>query len=198
MKKEIDARGLFCPEPVVLTKKALDEYDEVTVIVNEKEPEENVRRLAESMGCRVSFNRRGVDMYLTITKPAQPVKNAPPSSAACMPATGPTVVAIGSDRMGSGNDELGSILMKSFIHTLTDVDKKPDIMIFFNTGVKLAIQGSEVLDDLEDLSQKGAVILVCGTCLGYFEIKDKLAAGKVSNMYEISETMLQAGKLVRI
>ena len=71
-------------------------------------------------------------------------------------------------------------------------------MIFFNTGVKLAIQGSEVIEDLEALLRAGVKILVCGTCLGYFEAKDKLAAGTVSNMYDITETMLKAGKIVQI
>ncbi len=198
MKKEIDARGLPCPEPVVLTKKALEQYPEFTVIVNEKESEENVRRFAESMGCRISFNRKGADLYLTIIRQEEPKQADTSGCHSTEPVSGPVVAVIASDTMGSGNDELGAVLMKSFIHTLTDLSKPPTTLIFFNTGVKLTVSGSEVLDDLEDLSKKGVTILVCGTCLGYFEIKDKLAVGRVSNMYEIAESMLKAGKIIRI
>lgn len=198
MIKEIDARGLPCPEPVVLTKNALDQYSEITVIVNEKESGENVRRFAESMGCRVTLGREGPDFHLTITRPDKPDQAGTKACLAAEPLSGPVVAAIGSNTFGSGNDELGAVLMKSFIHTLTDISSRPDTLIFFNTGVKLTVSGSEVLDDLEELSNKGVSILVCGTCLGYFEIKDQLTVGRVSNMYEIAESMLAAGKIIRI
>ena len=105
---------------------------------------------------------------------------------------------IASDRMGAGNDELGMVLMRSFLHTLGEAEQSPDTMIFFNTGVRLAAHGSEVLDDLRALCNKGVRMLVCGTCLGFFEMKDKLAVGQVSNMYDITETMLGAGKVIRL
>ena len=97
--------------------------------------------------------------------------------------------------MGRGNDELGTVLIKTFCHTIAVQTQKPDIMIFYNTGVKLTIQGSEVLDDLKQLEGEGVQILVCGTCLNFFEIKDKLAVGVVSNMYDIVEAMSSAGRL---
>ncbi|HQN71706.1 MAG TPA: sulfurtransferase-like selenium metabolism protein YedF, partial [Smithella sp.] len=93
-------------------------------------------------------------------------------------------------------DELGTVLIKSFVHTVADLGKKPDVMIFYNTGVKLTIEGSDVLEDLKQMNSEGVQILVCGTCLNYFEIKDKLAVGIVSNMYDIVETMSSAGRLL--
>ncbi|MFY9396946.1 MAG: sulfurtransferase-like selenium metabolism protein YedF [Desulfomonilia bacterium] len=197
MRKEVDARGKACPEPVVLTKKALDEANTIVVIVDNPAAEENVRRFALSRQCRVETEHRGGDTLLFIERQdASPVHEHP--AARPSPASGPLVVVIGSDRMGSGDDELGSVLMRSFIHTLAEAQEKPEIMIFFNTGVKLAIEGSEVIEDLRGLCDSGVKMLVCGTCLGYFEAKDRLAAGQVSNMYEIAETMLSAGRLVRI
>ena len=98
--------------------------------------------------------------------------------------------------MGRGNDELGYVLIRAFLHTVAGQEEKPDVMIFYNTGVKLTVQGSEVLDDLKQLESEGVQLLVCGTCLNYFEIKDKLAAGTVSNMYDIVETMSSAGRLI--
>jgi selenium metabolism protein YedF len=198
MKKEIDARGKACPEPVVLTKKALEAHDEVMVTVSDRAAEENVRRLAEGMGCSVSIVRTGDETSLHISRKSSPGVEGTQACTGFYAATGPVVVVIASDCMGRGDDELGRVLMKSFLHTLTEAAQKPDVMIFFNTGVKLTVHGSEMLADLEALSAAGVRIIVCGTCLGFFEMKDKLGAGMISNMYDITETMLGAGKLVQI
>ncbi|MDI6616874.1 MAG: sulfurtransferase-like selenium metabolism protein YedF, partial [Syntrophaceae bacterium] len=86
----------------------------------------------------------------------------------------------------------------AFLHTLGEINPRPDAMIFFNGGVKLATDGSEVIEDLRALEKAGARILVCGTCLDFFGLKDKLRAGMISNMYDIAETMLSAGRIVRL
>jgi selenium metabolism protein YedF len=208
MKKEVDARGRACPEPVVLTKKALETADEITVIVDNSTAEENVRRFAVSRKCTVQVERQGGESRLLIKKPLHggdssgarkaEIPGHAQDEALRQAASGPLVLVIASDRMGAGNDELGMVLMRSFLHTLGEAEQSPDTMIFFNTGVRLAVQGSEVLDDLRALCNKGVRMLVCGTCLGFFEMKDKLAVGQVSNMYDITETMLGAGKVIRL
>ena len=99
--------------------------------------------------------------------------------------------------MGKGDDALGNILIKSFFHTLAETSPAPEAIIFFNSGVKLVVEGSEVLEDIRSLEKNGAKILSCGTCLDYFKIKDKLAAGSVTNMYEIKELMLGASSPLR-
>ena len=88
--------------------------------------------------------------------------------------------------------------MRSFFHTLGEVEPVPQTIVLFNAGAKLACEGSPVLDDIRAMEAAGVEILVCGTCLGYFEIKDQLAVGQVSNMYDIAETMLRAGKVVNL
>ncbi len=217
MRKKVDARGRACPEPVVLTKKALEEADEITVIVDNSTAEENVRRFAMSRACMVRVERQDGESRLLITKPlhggdspgVQARADIPGRTPATIPgrapdkaphqaASGPLVLVIASDRMGVGDDELGMVLMRSFLHTLGETERKPDTMIFFNTGVRLAVQGSEVLDDLRALCNKGVRMLVCGTCLGFFEMSDRLAVGQVSNMYDITETMLGAGRVIRL
>jgi selenium metabolism protein YedF len=192
MAHTVDARGLSCPQPVVLAKKALADHDEVVVLVDDATARENVRRLAAGLGCEVSEQEEGADTRLTITRQA-----ACPLADEIIAAGGEVVAVIGSDTMGSGDDNLGALLMKSFIHTLLDTTPRPDVLILFNTGVRLAVTGSEVLDDLQALAGQGTRILVCGTCLGFFELKDRLAAGSVSNMYDIAQTMLRAGRVVR-
>jgi selenium metabolism protein YedF len=112
--------------------------------------------------------------------------------------SGPLVVAISSNTMGRGDDELGQVLLRSYLHTLTEITPQPDTLIFFNSGVKLATEGSQSLDDLRLLADQGVQILLCGTCLGHFDLKERVAVGEISNMYAISETMLGAGKVINL
>ncbi len=111
---------------------------------------------------------------------------------------GSTVVAISSNTMGRGDDELGQVLLRNFLHTLGEVTPRPDLLIFYNSGVMLAIEGSPALDDLRALVDRGARVLLCGTCLGHFDLKEKVAVGEISNMYAISETMLRAAKVINL
>jgi len=112
--------------------------------------------------------------------------------------SGPLVVAVSGDTMGRGDDELGRVLIRSFLHTLIEADPRPDTLIFFNSGVRLAVEGSQSLDDLRTLSGQGVQMLLCGTCLGHFGLKERVAVGEISNMYAISETMLQAEKVINL
>ncbi len=113
-------------------------------------------------------------------------------------APAPTVVAISSNAMGRGDDELGQVLLRTYLHTLGEVTPRPDTIIFFNSGVTLAVEGSQALDDLRALADQGVQVLLCGTCVGYFDLKEKVAVGEISNMYAISEAMLRAGKVINV
>ncbi len=110
----------------------------------------------------------------------------------------PIVVALSSDTMGRGDDDLGRVLLRNFLHTLGEVDPAPDTLICFNSAVKLAVEGSPALEDLRRLEARGVRILLCGTCLGHFELKDRVAAGEISNMYAIAETMLGAARVINL
>jgi selenium metabolism protein YedF len=130
-------------------------------------------------------------------------KDDPSAESAVLPAAtggvaGPVVVLISGNGMGRGDDELGGILIRSFLHTLEEVQPLPDTIIFLNAGVKLTIEGSLVVEDLEALEERGVEILACGTCLGHFGLKDKIVVGQVSNMYSIAEALLGAGSVVAV
>ncbi len=196
-KKIVDCRGLTCPQPVIETKQALEKSDKVTIIVDNLAARDNVVRFGESQGGKVTMQEKKDGVYITITKPKDGLHPEQKQSSLCL-TTGPVVAVIRSDQMGQGEEKLGRVLIRSFLHTLTEVTGRPDTMIFFNTGVRLTSEGSEVLDDLQALKQKGVVILVCGTCLDYFGLKEKIAVGQISNMYTIAETMLAAGRLVTV
>lgn len=111
---------------------------------------------------------------------------------------GPLVVFVPSDCLGRGPAELGARLMGAFFHTLLEVSPRPQKVVFMNEGVKLVAEGSRALDDLRELAALGVDLLACGTCLGYFELKEKVAVGRVSNMHEIATTLLEAGKVVEL
>jgi selenium metabolism protein YedF len=198
--KIVNATGLACPQPVVLTKQAIESHEKVRVIVDNDTALENVQRLGTKLGCDVKSEKKNDGTYeITLTRKAgtAPVKEAFTPSCSTAPAqAGPFVIVLSEDKMGRGNDELGYVLIRAFLHTMCLQKEKPDVMIFYNTGVKLALQESEVLDDLKELATAGVEMLVCGTCLNYFEVKDKLGVGLVSNMYDIAGTMSKAGRLI--
>lgn len=197
--KIVDATGLACPQPVVLAKQAIEASEHVRVIVDNDTALENVKRMGTKLGCDVKAEKKNDGTFeIDLKRKAGAIVSKDdfdPSCSAKAP-SGPFVIVCNEDKMGRGDDELGSVLIRAFMHTIAEQTQKPDVLIFYNTGVKLAILGSEVLDDLKALASSGVEILVCGTCLNYFEVKDKLGIGVVSNMYDIASTMSKAGRLL--
>ena len=108
------------------------------------------------------------------------------------------VLSISKNFMGDGSEELGKILIKGFIYTVSEYENLPKTIIFFNSGVKLTTEGSECIDDLKKLQAKGVKIVSCGTCLDYYGLKEKLLVGEVTNMYTIYETLYKSSKVISI
>ena len=196
----VDARGDACPLPVVKAKKAIAELNgagEVEILVDNEIAVQNVTKMASSSGGKVTSEKLGDAEYkVTIEMEGAPAADG--AEAVCAPdARDNTVVVVSSDRMGSGNDELGKVLIKGFIFAVTQLDTLPKTMLFYNGGATLTTEGSDSLEDLKSLEAQGVEIMTCGTCLDYYGLKDKLAVGTVTNMYSIVETMAKAGRIVR-
>lgn len=189
--KEVDARGLPCPRPVIETKKALEEIKEgsIIVIVDRPEASENVQRFAKSQGCKVKVSQKENTFRIAIDKTQSTKTEAGKND---------DVVFIDTDKLGTGDEKLGAILMNAFLNTLWDNEPKPAKLIFMNSGVRLTIEGSNVLESLLLLEQDGVQIFSCGTCLEYYGMKDKLAVGKVTNMYEVVHSLTSASKIIKI
>ena len=194
MAKIIDAKSLSCPQPVLLTKKALEQEDTITVIVDNEPAVENITRLGKTMGCTLQTEKKEDGTFLIHLSREAGESVAAPLDVSC--ATGPLVIVISSDRMGRGDDELGYVLIRSFINTMLSLEPLPQTLIFYNTGVKLTVKDSEVIDDLRELEKAGVTILICGTCSNYFGISNNLGVGAISNMYDIASAMAGAGRLV--
>jgi selenium metabolism protein YedF len=201
----IDARGLPCPQPVIRTRAAmLGDADAVTTLVSAADQVDNLRRLAEKAGWSVTVApaEDGYAVHLARGEQTAAPELTPDVTACSLSAEAAAGLApaplllVASEQMGRGSDELGAILMRAFFHTLTETSPLPAMAIFYNGGVKLACQGSPVLDDLKTLEAAGVEILACGTCLGFFDLKAQLAVGRISNMYEIAEALLNAPRVV--
>lgn len=188
MVKNIDARGMGCPKPVIMTKKELDLLGKgtITTIVDNEIAKENISKLASSLGYSFDIEEKDEDFYISINKDGvSTVKENSDKENKLKDMT----IGISSDIMGSGDKTLGKILMKSFIYTVSETEPYPSTIVFYNTGVNLTIKESEVLDDLIKLEEEGVEIISCGTCLDFLEVKDQLAIGSISNMYTIYEKL---------
>lgn len=194
--KIVDCRNMACPVPVVTAKRALEEArgETVQVLVDPGAPRENVTRFAVTRGYLVEESAVEGGFALTISAGVAGERPVPAESQR----SGGTVMLVGSDRLGDGPEELGRLLMKNFIITLLDLGELPDRMLFVNTGVSLTTEGSEVLEALEKLGNRGVEVLSCGACLDFFNRKEKLRAGAVTNMFTIAESLIQAGSVIRL
>lgn len=191
--KKIDAKGLDCPKPVILTKNELDNMEKgvVETTVDNKVAVDNLSRLAKGQGFKYAVLTISEDEFkVTIEKTEATKKEAKGDES--------FTLAFAADTMGGGEDELGHILMKSFMYTVTETKPLPDTILFYNSGVYLTCEGSPVLDDIEKLKNEGVEIFSCGTCLDFYNIKDKLKVGDISNMYTIYEKIKEASKNVVI
>lgn len=201
--REVDLRGLACPEPVIRLRKILIEAGGGTVRaqVSDQVSVENIQRLAAGLGWSVAAEPEGDCYRLTLTA-AQPGDSAPQASpvsstASAAAAERRLVVLIAAEHLGSGDEQLGRILMRAFLKTLAELQPPPGTVIFLNSGVRLTTQGSEVLDDIRRLESLGVEILSCGTCLDFYHLKDALAVGRGSNMFEIVSALAAAGQVLR-
>lgn len=193
----LDLTGLACPLPVIRTKEALEqgEPQELVVVVDNEAARDNVTRFAQSRGCAVASAAVDNCYHLTITPPAgeTPQTCVFPTAA---PAPQTTVVVFASDRMGDGDPALGEILMRALVQSLVQMEV-PRKMLFYNRGVFLALDDSPVLPEFKSLAEMGVELLVCGTCLDFYKVRDRLKVGQVSNMFTILGTQMQAGRIIR-
>lgn len=190
--KEIDARGLVCPQPVILAKKALEDIaeGEIVAIVDNITARENVSRLAANLNYEYEVLEEKGCHYIKIRKVAVSEKSEEKEDS--------IVIVITSDKLGQGAEELGKVLMKSYTYALMETKPLPKAVVFLNSGVKLTAEGSEVLESIKKLEGAGVEIISCGTCLDYYQLKEKLQVGIAGNMYSIIEKMNTSGKVINI
>ena len=197
--KEIDARGLACPAPVLQTKASLqeDSPNAVRVVVDNAASQQNVQRFLESQGFQTALEQVGPDYVVIGSCDSMPSAQTQPAP---MPSsdTKKIMVMCATDRIGFGDDALGLKLMVNFLRTLKEMGNELWRLVLVNNGVKLTIEGSDVLEDLKDYEKSGLKILVCGTCLDHFNLLDSKQVGETTNMLDIVTAMQLADKVINI
>lgn len=194
----IDCRGLNCPEPVIKTKKALSDSPgkAIRIIVDNESARENVIRFARNQGRSASWNEDNGLFHISIT--GIETKDAVPEEVSLKTSENKPVLFISTNLLGQGSEELGAMLMRNFIYTLTKRDDLPQAIVFMNSGVSLTIKESPAIDELLELEERGVNIVVCGTCLDYYKLKEEHRAGEVSNMYDIADLLFDAPRVITI
>lgn len=204
----IDVRGLSCPAPLIKTKRALGQArsGDVFQIVGDGDiPLGNLKNYLTELG--IPFKEMRIDnqeWILSLILPDHGLEKMQslPAESFCRtdePSPGNLAsytVVVKSERMGLDDAELGRLLMKSYLNVLPELECKPRSICFYNEGVKMCCQGSPVLESLRKLESEGVKLIVCGTCMEYFNLKEKLAVGQISNMYSIATELSQAAKTV--
>lgn len=190
----VDAMGKACPQPVIMAKKEIDGGNGSFVVAVDNEiAVQNLKKLAESQnyttivetvegGFHVAFSGEG-GAACTEEKANQPANWA---------------LFVPKDTIGTDEGDLGASLMNMFFYTLAESNDPPRYILFMNKGVTLTVENEQVVDHLKALQEKGSEILVCGTCLKFYNMADHLQVGTVSNMYDISERMHMADKVVTL
>ena len=206
MNRTVDARGMACPLPVVNAKKAAEEMktgDTLVILVDNEIAVQNLTRFAEHKGYGVVSEKKVEKEYAVTMKIAAEAAVAAEAEEeeeiVChtdIIKKGLTVV-LSADVMGSGEEKLGKSLMKAFVFALTKQDNLPETVLCYNKGAFLSCEDADTLEDLKTLEAEGVNILTCGTCLDFYGIKEKLAVGSVTNMYEIVEKMEKSRWIVR-
>ncbi len=201
MIKRYDCKGLACPKPVLVAKEAIESHPEaiVEITVDNEAARQNVERFFRSQGWVVEVKENATDFFILTAKGGCAIAVDPaPSVSEKESEVERVLVFIPSDSMGTGDAELGRLLMKSFIVTLKEMGGALWRIVFVNAGVRLAITGSEYLESLKALEESGVSILVCGTCLNHFGLLEQKAVGETTNMLDIVTSFQLATKVVRV
>lgn len=212
----LDMRGHLCPRPLIKTRrlwKTLAAGEQFQVLVDNDIAHLNLVSFLNDQGAGPSVQKEGDDCWVIVATRAadraisnatlitKPVANTAPEVSLAVgqqPANQPAnyIVVLKSDGMGHGNDDLGRLLVKGYLNTLRELENKPTAIILYNGGALIASQGSGSEAALRALEEDGVDVIVCGACVDFFAIKETLAAGRISNMYEIAEKIAQTGHVV--
>lgn len=191
----IDAAGKACPIPVIMAKKELDNgTQDLEIIVDGQTQIDNLKRLGTTYGREITSAPEGEKFLVSFADGDGTI----PESAGSFNDDS-YAVFFNKASVGSGDDELGLNLAKMAIYTLSESENIPSYVLFMNDGVKLTTGiEPQIIDNLNTLIEKGSQVLVCGTCLNFFGIKDDCKVGTVSNMFDIIGAMQNVSKVITL
>lgn len=188
--KILDCKKKICPIPVIETKKLLKETnDDIKVIVDNEIACENLTKMAKQLKIPSSIQKISSDSYEVFLKNSER-ENSSLESASLLDTKKDIAIIFNSDTMGKGDLEFSKTLLEGFIFSLSESDRKIKYIICYNRGVFLTTLNEKTVEDFLELEKKGTEIFSCGLCLENYKLKDKLRVGSITNMYKISEIIL--------
>jgi len=199
--KFVDCKGLVCPMPLIETKKAIKESkigDELIIEVDNETSFNNLSHFLNDNGLTFSFIQEALVYRINFIVKELKVKteelkiDVKPKLS-----IGDYTIVLSSNVMGSGDENLGKLLLKGFINTIEQLDTLPKEIICYNSGVTLATKGSDTAQSLKKIESQGVKILLCGTCVDFFGLKDNIEIGSVTNMLYIAEKLASDCKIVK-
>lgn len=199
----IDVKGLKCPLPLIETKKALKQLpndEALKIIIDNKISKNNVIRFLTDNGIKSEISRNGDVFEVIVNQHNVDLENVEAEKYCIIdiPEKDDYIIIFGKDRLGEGSEDLGFVLAGSLLNTLKEMDTLPKKIIFINSGINLVLKASPTLLPLKELEKAGVELIACGTCLNYFNKIDEFAIGRISDMYEILESMIKARKAINI
>ena len=200
----IDTSGQQCPAPLIATRRALKETSDgesFRVITDNQTSFSNISRFLRDNYTEFTSEETNGIWILTITKKTSGAVYSNPEDYCTKEiphfSRGDFVIAITSDKMGEGDEDLGHLLIANFIKAIKDLDKLPAKMVFYNRGVMLGDENSPVVDQLKEIEKMGVELLICATCVKHYSLEEKIKIGTLSNMFEIAQVMANAGNIVK-
>ena len=199
--KIVNCKGLICPMPLIETKKAIKESnigDDILVEIDNETSFNNLSHFLNDNGLTFEYTKEASDYRLTFkVKELQTRIEEHKSEYKPRPNTGNYIIVLSSNYMGSGNDDLGKLLLKGFINTIDQLESLPQEIICYNSGVTLAMKGSDTAQSLKNIESQGIEITLCGTCVDFFGLKDNLEVGSISNMLYIAGKLSSDTRIVK-
>lgn len=205
MAKFVDCRGMVCPQPLVETRREIKKSnpgEAITVVVDNSTSLKNILRFLEDNGVECVVKQEAESSSITFNVPLQMTQPDKRAEEYCDVSPKPDVnsgfiVLLNSATMGKGNDELGKILMKGFLSTLLELKATPTEIICYNSAVTLALKSSDTAATLQQISERGVKITLCGTCVDFYNLRDDLAVGQISNMLYIAQRLSSGVRIIQ-
>lgn len=208
--KTIDTRGKLCPMPLIMLKKGLvgcHAGEEVCVLTDNETACGNLNDYLHELQADIRQNvvtdsdgQTYTELRFCVPEPigGASAQAVAPSTHSTPDAEAPYGVVIGSDEMGGGDPELGKILMRAFVNALIEMPHMPAFVILYNRGVYLATKQIDTARTLEQMkTEKGVDIVCCGTCVDYYDLREDIQVGQISNMYTIMEMQSRVDRILR-
>lgn len=199
MNKNIDLRGLVCPEPILRTKKLLDDstVEKVEALVESEINVNNLTRLARSLKLKISAQPQDDHFKVTIERRGDMEAEAKSEHAASTTANEVgTVVFLSKDKFGDGDQDFSVNLMNVFLQTMLDAGHMPRAILMANTAVRLMDSDASTHKVLQDFKERGCEVLACGLCVEFYGLKGKVPKEQITNMFAICEFLMAADKVI--